>query len=341
MSGLLQAEATATQRIDDRCGSHVRCFAAPGAVPPAVVPDSVRSAVKRAGRQEAVLNDRYADLLGHQGVTGLPARPRRPRDKASVENGVLPVEPHVPAPLRNRIFHDIGTLNVAIAELVSEINARPYAEGSGESRLTRFAAIDRPCMLPLPDHPRQRTECRRSRVHRDHHIPVERHLHSVPWQHVGKVVDVRLRGPLVDVFHRGETIAGHARSSDRGGATTVEAHRPAGHRRAAVEGGRVRIETSAREPGLHVHEPAVAVMDRYRTPELGFRSCLGIVRLADGHDPNRFKAACRKSLEPGTRSHRGLADILRTAVDLAVDGDEPEPVLPPDHAEIRGSEYHT
>ena len=338
VSGLVYAEATLTQKIDDWCASHVRCFEAMGCVPLAVVPDNIKPAVIKPSRYEPVLNETYADLLDHYGAHGLPARSRRPRDKGLVENGVLQVERRVLAPMRHRVFHDLASLNAAIAAAVEAFNHRPYSDGSGESRRTRFEAIDRPHMKPLPASRWQRTEWRQNKVHKDYHIAIDRHFYSVPYEYIDLRVDVRLRGDLIEVFHKGQRIASHARSRLKGRATTVRGHQPLKHQRAGIEGTRAWIEREANERGAHVHGFVVAVMGRYGKPELGFRSCLGVLRLAGRHDPERFDAACRYALELGSTTYRGLDAILRTGADLA--DAEPAPEAPcPDHANIRGAEY--
>lgn len=338
VSGLVYAEATATQKIGDWCASHVRCFEAMGCVPLAVVPDNIKPAVTKPSRYEPVLNETYADLLDHYGAHGLPARTRRPRDKGLVENGVLQVERRVLAPLRHRVFHDLASLNAAIAAAVEAFNDRPYSDGSGECRRTRFEAIDRPHMRPLPARRWELTEWRESKVHRDYHIMIDRHLYSVPHKYTDKSVNVRLRGSMVEVFYKGERIASHVRSRRKGGATTLREHQPLAHQRAGIEGTRAWLEDEGGKLGVHVHRFVVAVMSRYGKPELGFRSCLGVLRLAQRHDRERFDGACRYALELGTATYRGLDAILRTGADLA--DAEPAPEAPcPDHSNIRGAEY--
>ena len=172
-------------------------------------------------------------------------------------------------------------------------------------------------MRPLPDRRWQRTLWRKNTVHRDYHIAIDRHFYSVPYQYVGKEVDVRLRGSVIDVFHRGRQIASHLRSQARGRATTLREHQPQAHQRAGVEDTRVRLEDKARDLGPHVHAFVTAVMERNPNPEFGFRSCYGVLRLANGHEPARFDAACRYALELGTRTYRGLDNILRTGADRA------------------------
>ena len=108
VSGRLYAEATLSQKIDDWCASHVRCFEDMGWAPQVVVPDNIKAAVIKPSRYEPVLNETYADLLDHYGIVALPARVRRPRDKGLVEHGVLHGERWILAPLRNHVFHDLA-----------------------------------------------------------------------------------------------------------------------------------------------------------------------------------------------------------------------------------------
>ena len=337
VSGLIFARATRTQKVDDVCNAHVYCFEAMGCVPQAVVPDNLKAAVVRASRYEPTLNETYAHLLNHYGTHGLPARVRRPRDKALAETGVLWVQRRVLAPMRGRIFHDLETLNEAIADAVERLNDRPYSDGSGECRRTRFEAIDRPHMHPLPDRRWQRIVWRKNKVHRDYHISIDRHNYSVPFEYIGKEVDVCLRGGLIEVFHKGCQIAVHTRSHLKNHTTTLKQHQPLAHQRAGVEGTRAWLEREALGLGTHVHGFIAAVMARYVKPELSFRACLGVIRLASQYDPDRFEQACRYALELGTDTYRGLDTILKTGADLIDIEEEPEPPSF-DHSNIRGPE---
>ena len=171
------------------------------------------------------------------------------------------------------------------------------------------------------------------------HIAIEYHFYSVPHEYIGKDVDVRLRGQVIDVFYRGRQIASHLRSEARGRATTIKEHRPLAHQRAGIDDTRASLETRARAIGPHVHAFVAAIMERNTNPEFGFRSCYGVLRLAGGHEPERFDDACRYALELGIRTYRGLDNILRTGADRADAEWEPE-TAPIDHPNIRGPEAY-
>ena len=116
-------------------------------MPAQLVPDNPKVGVTRANWYEPGLNRTYLDLATHYGTAILPARPRRPRDKAKVEVGVLVVERWILARLRNRRFFSLAELNQAIAELVADLNARPMRR-LGVSRRDLFLELDRPALKP-------------------------------------------------------------------------------------------------------------------------------------------------------------------------------------------------
>ncbi|MCL4851095.1 MAG: IS21 family transposase, partial [Bryobacteraceae bacterium] len=136
-SNLSYAEATWTQALPDWLGSHVRALQAIGGVPRAIVPDNLRSGVQKAHRYEPVINPAYQDFAEHYGLAILPARVRKPRDKAKVEVGVLVVERWILARLRNRTFFSLGELNAAIRELLERLNTRAFKKLAGNRR-SRF-----------------------------------------------------------------------------------------------------------------------------------------------------------------------------------------------------------
>jgi transposase len=152
-SGLIYAEATWTQRVEDWLSSHVRAFTAIGGVAAALVPDNLKSGVTRANFFDPVLNASYYELARHYGTAVLPARPRKPRDKPAVENAVLQVERWILAPLRHRTFFGLDELNAAIAPLCEALNNRPLSPPREGTRRSVFEAEERALLRPLPAGP--------------------------------------------------------------------------------------------------------------------------------------------------------------------------------------------
>jgi transposase len=219
-SSYTYAEATWIQSLPDWISSYVRAFEFLGGVPEVLVPDNLRSGVSRASRYEPDINPGYQDMATHYGVAVIPARVRKPRDKAKVERGVLLVERWVLARLRNMAFFSLTELNCAIAALVEAHNGRAFKKLSGSRRLA-FEQLDRPALKALPATRNEFTDWKGARVHVDYHVEVAGHYYSVPHVLVGKKVEVRYTATTIEVFHRGERVASHARSAQAGRHSTM------------------------------------------------------------------------------------------------------------------------
>ena len=190
------AEATWTQGLADWIGSHLRAFEFFDGVPEIVVPDNLKSGVTKACRYEPGVNLTYEELAQHYGVAVVPARVRKPRDKAKVEAGVLLVERWILAALRKRTFFSLGALNEAIAELLTRLNERPFRKREG-SRRTLYEALDRPALKPLPAERYQYGEWKTARVNIDYHVELDHHWYSVPYQLTQKEVEIRASAATV------------------------------------------------------------------------------------------------------------------------------------------------
>jgi hypothetical protein len=175
-------------------------------VPKFVVCDNLKAAVTNPDRYEPGLNRSYLELADHYGMAILPARPCKPRDKAKVEQSVLIAERWILARLRNRCFFSIADLNVAIAELVRDINAR-LMKGFNASRAELFATIDTPALKNLPDELYAFAVWKRCRVAPDYHVEVDGHWYSAPFRLIKELVDARVADKTVEIFHKGLTQA--------------------------------------------------------------------------------------------------------------------------------------
>ena len=177
--------------MPDWLGAHVRALTFFGDVPGAIVPDNLKSGVDRAHRYEPDLNRAYAEFAEHYGVAILPARVRKPRDKAKVENSVLIVERWFLARLRDRQFFSLTELNAAIDALLEQCNDRPFQKLDG-SRRSRFLELDQPALKVLPTRADEYAQWKCAKVHPDYHIEVEHAYYSVPYEHIGERVAVRM-----------------------------------------------------------------------------------------------------------------------------------------------------
>lgn len=200
-SNYTYVDVTWSRALPDWTASHVRMFEFFGGVPELVIPDNEKAGVRAASRYEPDLNPSYQELATHYGTTVLPARPRKPREKAKVETAVQHVERWVMAPLRHQTFFSLGELRGAVAPLVAALNERPFQKTDG-SRLSWFEDLDRPALKPLPARRYEFAQWRRARVNIDYHVQAGGGFYSVPHALARREVDVRLAAATVEVFHR-------------------------------------------------------------------------------------------------------------------------------------------
>lgn len=331
------AEATWSQDLEDWIGSHVRTFEAIGGVSELVVPDNLKSGVKSPCRYEPDVNRTYEELAEHYGVAVLPARVKKPRDKAKVESGVLQVERWILARLRNERFFSLRELNSAIASLLVELNDRPL-KVLGISRRELFEQVDRPALKSLPTKPYEMSEWKKVRVAPDYHVEFEGHYYSVPYQLVKKQLDLRAAARTVEVLDRGRRVAAHRRNPSRGRHTTITEHMPKAHQ-AYLEWTPRRLIRWAGKTGRSTAELVETIMITRSHPQQGFRACLGLMRLGETYGGERLEAACRRALAIRGLSYRSVQSILKNGLDSEP---LPEPVetAPIRHDNVRGAGYY-
>ena len=335
-SNYTYAEATFTQRLVDWIGSHVRAFAFFDGVTAQIVSDNLRSGITKACFYEPAVNRTYAEMAAHYDTAVVPARPRKPRDKAKVEVAVQVATRWIIAKLRNRRFFSLDEINAAIRELVAQLNDR-VTRHLGRSRRSLFDEIERPALKTLPVEPYLYAEWKECKVGLDYHVEVERHYYSVPHALLRETVWARITARTIEVFHRGKRVAAHIRSSSNRRHTTVREHMPSSHRRYA-DWTPERIRRQAGEIGRNTATLVEIIMRERAHPEQGFRASIGIIRLARSYGLDRLEAACGRALEIGARSFTSVNSILKNNLEAkrpapAADG----PSIA--HPNIRGPRY--
>lgn len=330
-------EATWSQQLPDWIGSHVRALNFIGGSTELWVPDNLRSGVSRARRYEPDINPTYHDLATHYGVAVLPARVRRPKDKAKVENGVLVVSRWVLARLRHQRFFSLNELNRALRNLLTDLNQRPFKKLPG-CRASAFAEMDQPALRALPQQPYEYAEWKLARVGIDYHVEVDGHYYSVPYRHAREQVDVRMTAATVEVFHRGQRLASHVCSPFKGRHTTIDTHMPPAHRE--VAGWNADTLT---QQAVAIGPRCAVLVERLlhgrRHPQQAFRSCLGVLRLGQQYGIERLEAACARALKHNAVSWKSLDSILKNGLDLQPQSPQRSLDLP-EHENLRGAAYY-
>lgn len=335
-SQLLHARVCRTQGLRDWLDSHCLAFEFFGGSPEVLVPDNLKSGVKRACRYDPEANPAYADLAKHYKVTVLPARVRKPQDKAKVENGVQQIERWVLAPLRDQIFFSIDEAQEAVEAELLKVNSRKLSDMPC-SRRELFDAEEKAHLQPLPAQRYVFAEWRKAKVGPDYHVRFESQAYSVPHRLCRQTLDVRLTSSRVEIFQEGAIVASHSRGVGSRYVSTTPEHMPESHREYA-EWTPQRLSRWASESGPCVGEFVQTMLLTFVRPEHGFRPAFGLIGLSKRYGHDRLERACARALRAGATKYANVKSILEKGLDLL--DVLPEPVPDPiAHENVRGADY--
>ena len=326
------ADVTWSQTKEEFVASHQRAVKFFGGIPQIFVLDNLKSGVTKADWYEPELNRFFEDFLNHLGAVGIPGRPRKPRDKAKVENAVLQVERRVLAPLRNHRLIGLEAARTEVMERVFKLNARPFQKMEG-SRGSLFEELDKPALKALPAERWTPTTWERVKVSLDYHVEISKQYYSVPYRYIGQELEAKITQSLVEIFRKGKIVATHRRTESR--YLTKAEHMPSAHRE-YLEWDPPKLVIRAQEIGPCTAELVDRILSSKHHPEQGFRPCLGIVRLAKRFSEERLERACHRALSHSVLSYRGIKSILEKGLDQV---EEDADLTPPvgEHDNIRGA----
>jgi transposase len=340
-SGLTYAEGTPSQEKQEWIRSNERAFCYFDGVTAAIVPDNLRSAVSQSDPYEPGINPTFDDFAEYYDTVIIPARVRKYRDKALVENAVQLVYQRIYAPLRNRTFYSLEELNEAIWELLEEHNNKAF-QRLEISRRELFERAERSALKALPSERYPMKETKWMTVQFNYHVELREDLHyySVPHylytkepkRKVKMIYDER----IVAIYYDNIRIAQHIRDRSPNGYSTMAEHMPAEHRFYA-EWSPQRILKWARAIGEEVALVIEKVLDSRKHPEQAFKVCLGILSLSKKYGAERLKKACKQANRFGTYSFKRIESMLKLALE---EERHPDLALIPAHENIRGSGYY-
>lgn len=313
-SSLIYAEACRDERAASWLTAHVNALTYFGGSPQILVPDNLKTGVTKPDFYEPGLQQQYAELADAYGCVILPARVRKPRDKGAVENAVLIASRRIVAVLRNTRFLSIEELQQAVQKQLEQLNHSPLS-GRQESRWAVFTQDEAAYLQALPAVPYEYAEWKNGlKVAPDCHVTYQKKQYSVPYEYVGKTVDLRATLRTIELFYHHERITSHKRAHGPDLYVTNPDHMPP-EKTYFLNWDRDRFLRWSREPGPATTQVITAILDRAVVETQGHRACLGIVTLARKQDPALVEAACRQachlSKEPSYRLVKHLVKELK------------------------------
>ncbi|SCB73973.1 Transposase [Chitinophaga costaii] len=340
-SGLIFCLAVHTQQTADftTCINAMLRFYS--GVPATILCDNLKTAVTQPSRYEPVFTDICHQLSEHYNTTFSATRPYSPRDKVMVERAVNIVYTHVYAPLRNREFTSLQTLNAAMQEQLLLLNNKPYKH-TPCSRWYYFEQQERSALKALPTEPFSAKKVATLTVQRNYHIQLseDHHYFSVPYVHVGKKVKVLYDHRTVEIYLDYQRIALHIRNSHKKAYTTLAEHMPPHHQHMQQIKGwnRDDLLSKANRIGASTHQAAVLMLENSIYIEQNYKACFGMLMLAKKYGTGRLEAACRRILQ-GTRVNYTM---IKNVLERGLDKQLPQVGTPPTptHENIRGKEHY-
>lgn len=278
-------------------------------------------------------------MAEHYNLAILPARVRKPKDKPNVEGSVGKISTWITAALRNEQFFSLAELNASIREKLDAYNARKFQEKEC-SRLSLFLGEEMPLLAPLPATPFELAEWKQSTVQFNYHIAVDRMFYSVPYQYIKNKVDVRITDTTVEIFYNHNRIASHRRLYGRSGQySTATEHMPQEHQK-YLEWNGDRFRKWADSIGINTSKVVDAILTSGRIEQQSYRSCMGLLKLAEKYSPEKLEQVCSKALSySGKPSYKSIKNLLAATKDAPDTESESSQAVKP-HGITRGARYY-
>jgi transposase len=321
--------------------AHINALSYYGGAPRVIVPDNCRTAVKTPKYYEPIINSAYWELARHYEVAIVPARSRKPKDKAAVEKSVGWLETWLLGKLRAQRFFSFAELNKTILKYLSELSARPFQKREG-SRQSEFIKIDKPALRPLPAHKYEIADIVSKKVGDNYHLEYAGFYYSVLYTLHGETVILRATSTMIEIIDKNQIrVASHERrySCSQGRYVTRLEHMPPNHRavhqQRQFDGNRYR--SWAKQIGTNTHFIIDSLLSSGKVEEQGYKSCMGILQFSKTCGGIRLEMACKRARELGSHTYSTVKTILKNGTERVLTGTK---TATPEHENIRGCGYY-
>ena len=308
-------EAFPSMKQESWIAAHVNMFQFFGGVSRILVPDNLKTGVIKTDWHNPEINKIYREMSEHYNTAIIPARVRKPKDKASVESTVGNISTWIIAALRNEKFFTLTELNKSIRSKLINFNSKPFKKKEG-SRLSIFLGEEKSMLLPLPATPFELATWKQATVQFNYHIQVEKMHYSVPHEYIKYVVDVRITKNVIEVFYNNHRLCSHPRLYGHiGQYSTMEEHMPEDHQK-YLKWNSSRFIAWAEKVGPSTTITIKSILASYRVEEQSYKSCMGLLKLADKYSLSRLESACARVLYYTPHpSYKSVKSILTTGQD--------------------------
>ena len=284
---------------------HINAFAYFGGVPKTVKLDNLKAAILEANFYEPVYQTLYKQFSEHYQFNALACRVAKPQEKGKVESGIKYIKSNLFA---GRKFNNNMELSLQLkAWLEQKCNSRVHGTTRKIPR-ELFEQEEKGMLLSLPTSDFIFPELARRKVCRDCHITVNYNYYSVPYEYVGKVVDIQQDNKLIKILHHGKQIAVHTKSQSKGEFITNESHYPK-YKLFEPESPEYRslYKSKMQEIGMHAEQLFVLILEQQ--PHGWYRTTTGILSLKKLYSSQVVDLACKRALAFNISSYSKVKNI--------------------------------
>lgn len=333
------ADARESMNSENWLLCHKHAFEYFGGVPRLVIPDNCKTATTGNTRYETILNRSYHEMAEHYNMAIVPARVRKPDDKAAAEGTVRFVSTWITAALRDRKFFSLQEARAAVAEKLEELNRKPFRKRPG-NRKTAFEEEEKAYLRPLPNTPYEPSLWTTPKVSYDYLVSDGRNKYSVPYDLIGEVVDLRLTENMVEVYYKGVRVAVHVRLKKQLRDPIVKPeHMPENHRKFLHYNADDFIQWAA-GIGSNTEEVVKFFLSSGKEVEQGFKSCAGLTKLSNRYGKAVLEGACGRVLKlTNVPTLRNISTLCKSGQEKKTSSEQHE-VHDGSHGITRGAEYY-
>jgi transposase len=332
-------EAFPSEGLENWITAHVHALKYYGGVPRLLVPDNLKTGVKKSCNYDPELNKTYLELSEHYGCAIVPARSRKPKDKAPVEGTVGNISTWIIAALRHQKFFSFNELNLAIREKLGEYSETPFQKKDG-SRRSAFVEIDMHALRPLPSKHYEMATWKLATVSFNYHIEVDKMYYSVLYTYIQKKVDVKITTFAIEIYSNNVRICTHQRLQGKAGQySTNPEHMPPNHRE-YVSWDSDRFLAWACKIGDNTRELIQKVLASKKIEQQSYKSCFGLLKLADRYTTFRLENACQKALALRSPSYTTVNNILKNGMDKVTKEPTVKNNIITINSNVRGAGYY-
>lgn len=333
--------AVHSQRKEDFIAGCEKALHFYGGVPQAIVPDNLKSAVTRASKYEAQLNENFAAFAEHYHTFGFPTRTYKPKDKALVEGAVKIIYTTIFSKIDQRVYHRLEDMNKDILFYL-QIHNDAKLTGENYSRMQQFIEVEQQTLQPLNPYPFELMTTQLATVNKYGHVllSVDKRYYSVPFKLIGKRLKIKYTTAKIEVYDENEVVAVHDRFFGKGLKYITEQDHLATHHKYLAEWNPQKFMMTASSIGVEVAKYIAKILSRELYPEQSYKSCSGVLNFTKRVGHTRLINACKRADSFGIYNYGIIDQILRSKADAIAFEDETPAIEMPDHENIRGQDYY-